>query len=115
MAKWIEWHGGECPVPAGTKIDVKFRDGKQSTNLAGRWNYCWENDGAAGDIIAYRIHTDALDESIERDAERYRWLRQQSTSATGIRCMEWYQPNGQWENIEMTALDAAIDEAMKNG
>lgn len=59
MTNWIEWHGGECPVPAGTKVDVKFRDGKQSTNLAGRWNYCWENEGGHWDIIAYRIHTDA--------------------------------------------------------
>jgi hypothetical protein len=56
--------------------------------------------------------SDTAMEEMRRDAERYRWLREQSTSAVGIRCSEWYQPNGQWEDIEMTALDEAIDAAI---
>ena len=59
MTNWIEWNGGECPVPAGTIVDVKYRDGDEETNHAGSWIKCWVNDGMLQDIIAYRIHTDA--------------------------------------------------------
>lgn len=57
---WIPWNGGECPVPAGTLVDVKHRDGGEYTSLKARKNgYAsslhWNNDGMTGDIIAYRI------------------------------------------------------------
>ena len=51
---WIEWHGGECPVPPDTRVDVKFRDGdKWNSDPANgvSWNHL--DDGR--DIIAYRI------------------------------------------------------------
>lgn len=63
---WIEWHGGECPVPEGTVVDVRYRDGSQENALmanrpdrtrfktaAAPW---WRNDRSPGDIIAYRLH-----------------------------------------------------------
>lgn len=53
---WIHWNGGECPVPAGTKVDIRFRrGGDESNRLAevlewghGKFGWWW-------DIIAYRI------------------------------------------------------------
>lgn len=54
---WIEWHGGECPLPYDVKCEVKLRDGWTSESRAGdfsprRWmDPCF----AFGEgIIAYR-------------------------------------------------------------
>lgn len=60
---WIEWKGGECPVPEGTLIDVKYRDGhKQKGCPAGytptefmRHAIDWAHDDDDEDIIAYRL------------------------------------------------------------
>lgn len=55
---WIAWAGGECPVPFGTLVDVKHRDGDVYlkrpagvTGGAGDWSHTNDN----GDIIAYRV------------------------------------------------------------
>lgn len=72
MSEWIKWNGGECPVPAGTIVDVEHRDGEicqnqvawglknayskidpQGSSRAG--GAFWRNDGSIADIIAYRI------------------------------------------------------------
>jgi hypothetical protein len=73
--KYIEWNGGECPVPNGTMVDIKLRGGKvferqmawgstdddnrpEETfafdNNAG--SAYWHHTGGAFDIVAYRIH-----------------------------------------------------------
>lgn len=68
--EWIEWGGGECPVPKGTLVDVRLRDGSAElsayawgqkddvprefkASYAG-WAF-WLNEGDVSDIIAYRI------------------------------------------------------------
>lgn len=63
---WIDWGGGECPVPVGMLVDVKWRDGRIDDGLpAGvrhllggekRHALDWENHGSSHDIIAYRPH-----------------------------------------------------------
>lgn len=62
---WIEWGGVECPVPRGTLVDVRYRDGRQLNALSandGTLNprdasfVFWRNDGSEKDIIAYRLH-----------------------------------------------------------
>ena len=54
MSDWIEWKGGECPVPPGTKVDVKFRSGNvyDGENAA---SYSWRHCGVRSDIVAYRV------------------------------------------------------------
>lgn len=67
---WIEWEGGECPVPRGTIVDVRYRSGQvEKSACAWGWGSCpgtseassaagaafWENDSIENDIIAYRI------------------------------------------------------------
>lgn len=57
---WIEWSGGECPVPMGTLVDVVHRNGDKAYNqpagaedgYAEDWGWV---DNHSGDIIRYRI------------------------------------------------------------
>ena len=64
-AGWIDWGGGECPVPKGTPVMIRLRNGEEHgpfpalhpnagfyVNAAGAF---WRNDGYMVDIIAYRI------------------------------------------------------------
>lgn len=61
---WIEWKGGECPVPDGTLVDVRYRDGQEQFGLPANELYdtpryaasaFWNHDGLKNDIIAYRV------------------------------------------------------------
>ncbi|RZM50435.1 hypothetical protein, partial [Klebsiella pneumoniae] len=61
---WIEWGGGECPVPCGTLVDVRYRDSDNYPDALGipalsgdgvSKDY-WVQDGFCNDIIAYRLH-----------------------------------------------------------
>lgn len=64
---WIEWGGGECPVPRGTLVDVKYLCGDVNRHIkAGELDSSgsidtafavrWSKLGAEYDIIAYRLH-----------------------------------------------------------
>lgn len=50
---WNEWGGGECPVPANSRVDIKFRDGDIGLEQSANWD--WIHLGYRSDIIAYRI------------------------------------------------------------
>ena len=50
---WIPWSGGECPVPAGVRVDVLLRNGKKRQEEPG-WLF-WGHGQLDGDIVAYRI------------------------------------------------------------
>ena len=64
---WIEWKGGECPVEAGTNVDVKYRDGRENFHVKAM-SYdrtgsikslsatCWGSINCESDIVAYRLH-----------------------------------------------------------
>lgn len=62
---WIEWGGGECPVPKGTPVMIRLRDGGEHGPLQALVFLCgldidassefWLNDDDPSDIIAYRI------------------------------------------------------------
>lgn len=62
---WIEWAGGECPVPPMTMVQMKIRgdDVISSPTPAGFWSLVvdwWKHEespafGNTRDIIAYRI------------------------------------------------------------
>lgn len=60
MNDWINWNGGECPVPEGTLVDVKHRDGHEYCGVpagmpvrAETWTH--SDDEHPGDIVAYRV------------------------------------------------------------
>ena len=56
MSEWIEWKGGECPVP-GETVSVKFRGSDFGTRPGTADFFDWSHDGTKinGDIIAYRV------------------------------------------------------------
>ncbi len=51
---WIPWSGGKCPVPTGTRVQVRYDGGSTGPGEHDmRWT--WEYGGQGGDIIAYRV------------------------------------------------------------
>lgn len=53
---WIEWHGGECPVPPDTMVQWKLRGWPEEIigpERAG--DRFWKHRSSSGDIIAYRV------------------------------------------------------------
>lgn len=64
-ADWIDWPGGECPVPAGTPVEIRLRRGSVYEGLAlqdlcmraQQWRIGREHDPSpcSIDIIAYRV------------------------------------------------------------
>lgn len=82
---WIEWDGGECPVPCGTIFDVKHRCGAVSENqqawpkrhkeshimvnpLSNAGQAFWRHENSVMDIIAYRLHQPKKSEQVRADA-----------------------------------------------
>lgn len=54
---WIEWKGGECPVPREKLVEVRFRN--LVTNMgctAGFWG--WDHSNGGWDIVTYRVISD---------------------------------------------------------
>ena len=54
---WIKWHGGECPVPPDTLVEVKFRRG-DSTSGHSADDYLWHHYGEDHDIVEYCVVTE---------------------------------------------------------
>lgn len=51
---WIEWNGGECPVPPNTKVEIlQYPDNDVDSCIASEVD--WNHYGMGGDIIAYRV------------------------------------------------------------
>ena len=50
---WIEWNGGECPVPPNTKVEIQYPDNDVYSCIASAVD--WNHDGTGGDITAYRV------------------------------------------------------------
>jgi len=67
---WIEWDGGECPLPGGSECGVKHRGGDVFDNTFAGSNLAsdWSHTCADGDIIAYRP---ILDEPSEPEAPEW--------------------------------------------
>lgn len=57
---WIEWHGGECPVPRDTLVQIKLRSG--DVRRPGRAaSFFWHHDRGNTDIVSYRTITEQPD------------------------------------------------------
>lgn len=76
---WIDWGGGECPVPRGTLVDVRHRDSQAYPDRIGTpalvagghgaTYHHWLHDGMRNDIISYRLHKPQEAEQAEADDE----------------------------------------------
>ena len=57
---WIDWSGGECPVPPDTRVEVKLRSGNvMGPRLA--YRYRWKHIDSNGDIVEYCTITEQAD------------------------------------------------------
>jgi hypothetical protein len=62
--EWKRHRGGKCPVPAGTKVSTRYRDGEvvdvhfqtaeHGTHKAAM-DIVWKHDGSKNDIMAYKV------------------------------------------------------------
>lgn len=76
---WIDWPGGECPVPTGTLVDVKWRDGRIDDGIPAKISHdldsskrnaiSWQHYGNSHDIVAYRLHQPQEAEQAKVDDE----------------------------------------------
>ena len=63
MNYWINWGGGECPLPAGTtEVEIRYRDdddadciGEERMTGDHARELSWSRTGGLGDIVAYRV------------------------------------------------------------
>lgn len=52
---WLEWPGGQCPVPDTANIEIRFRDGRGLVGVDRPWSaFDWKHYGIGGDIVALR-------------------------------------------------------------
>ncbi|HET6890493.1 MAG TPA: hypothetical protein VFH31_05275 [Pyrinomonadaceae bacterium] len=53
---WIEWSGGDCPVPDEARVEVRLRIGEIIGDIASEFMWGHEDDDFSdGDILAYRV------------------------------------------------------------
>lgn len=53
---WVEWNGGECPVPENTNVLIKLRDGSFYKEVYTADQYRWQHlGGDDSDIVAYKV------------------------------------------------------------
>ncbi len=61
---WIEWSGGECPVPGDTEVDTQQLSGDQVFGfvaclpIVGSW--LWQDPNFGMNIVRYRISRDDI-------------------------------------------------------
>ena len=112
MSDWIEWNGGECPVPDGVEFKFKFRDNRESQIRDTASRFRWRHINNSDDIIAYRIldekpASDEIDISAKPPAEPDPYTTQvggDHYSKLAIQPMQYSMANG---------LDACQHTAIK--
>lgn len=80
---WTPWHGGVCPLPPDTLVEVRFRDDGEThvhvhVDRAGAWD--WAHYGDEGDIQAYRTGRNAIE---RQRRERDRLARRRADTYMG--------------------------------
>ena len=60
MGEWIKHNGACCPVPQGTLVDIRCRNGDSFHGVAAGIKlealpFFWQGSGSGFDIIEYRI------------------------------------------------------------
>lgn len=67
---WIEWGGGECPIPPGSKFQYRLRDGGTGAPLTTASAWEWRHHNSPYDIVAYRFapaNSDAEGEWVKKE------------------------------------------------
>lgn len=71
--KWIRHRGGKCPVPCGTRVETRHRNGytctphfyTQNASSDVGMNLVWGHKGDMMDIMAYRVIEETKDQEVE--------------------------------------------------
>jgi hypothetical protein len=72
--EWKRHRGGECPVPAGTKVSTRHRNGEvvdvhfhtaTTGSGAATMNTIWKHNGDKHDIMAYKVISQTQAEEVE--------------------------------------------------
>lgn len=53
--QWIEWNGGECPIPDYVNFKVRLQSGDEGPALDVASGYHWEHNRGSANIIAYML------------------------------------------------------------
>lgn len=53
LNEWIEWNGGDRPVPMETEVKTQMRDGSEGRAFAGYLR--WDHVNFGGDILKYQV------------------------------------------------------------
>lgn len=93
MSEWIEWEGGECPVPGDTLVEVRTRTGRVGRDAAKA--FWWDHWDETSDIVAYRVASappvgrggGSAVETLRRAADLIEQRGKQRDSDTGERSM----------------------------
>lgn len=62
--QWIEWGGGDCPVPHGTKLDLRLHGVSKNIECDDPEDWSWEhgdNGLRLTDITHYRLRKPPVD------------------------------------------------------
>lgn len=96
---WIEWHGGERPVPTFVLVEVRYRwrpfGGPTPRHLNGLQ---WDHQGRPDDIVAYRVVSPAPNNTVntpsqnttkkltDKQLDEARWRRANRTHPDNYAC-----------------------------
>lgn len=62
---WIQWDGGDCPVPDETLVNLKVREESKKTYRDYACNasfLSWKHSNSAHDVVAYRVVRETTEE-----------------------------------------------------
>lgn len=89
---WIEWGGGECPIPPGSKFQYRLRDGTTGAPLTTASAWEWHHYNSPYDIIAYRFGPASSDaegewvktETLDRLQQELAYLRSDRDNSNSL-------------------------------
>lgn len=112
---WIEWHGGECPVPKGTLVDLRLRGGAVcAATVSCGWR--WSRKGWDGDIVAYRVSKPAEPTKPDTSAEDALWHGYAQAAMSGMFAdPDFNHPVANAAMLIADMADAMLAEAKKRG
>ena len=111
-AEWIEWHGGDNPVP-GAVVDYLLCEERMNREHATTQHkshlLSWEHEGCFSDIVAYRVVTPAPT-STSRDELFSELVR----TLTDVRVggLTYWEPQTKLDYQNKSAMIARVDAVL---
>lgn len=103
MSEWIEWKGGQCPVPPEAKVGVRFRNGQEFG--CGDADLDWSVHGG---IVAYRVVKEAPQPDTPNFTTRITEAEEKALEALSAIHSELHELERQFQ----TAAERHVSDAM---